>query len=152
MRKLHVDGEMIDVSAEMPILLERLRQELGLVAVYLFGSYGTADQTPLSDVDLALLFRRGAVPDGRRELQLIALATETLHEDDVSVTIVNKAPLALQFKIIADGRRLLVTDAVAHADRVEEIVDRYCDFAVDYERFVEEYDDALAEDLARGTR
>ena len=144
MRKLAVDGRPIDVSEHLPALLDRLRQEPGLLAVYLFGSYGTAHQTPLSDVDLALLFRRSGVPDFDRELELIGLATETLHEEDVSVSILNRAPLALQFKVIAGGRHLLVTDELAHADLVEEIVDRYCDFAIDERAFAREYDRTLS--------
>lgn len=55
-RKIHNTGRMIDVSDHMPALVEMLGDEPGLVAVYLYGSYGTSDQTPLSDVDEARFF------------------------------------------------------------------------------------------------
>lgn len=123
----------------------------GLVAVYLYGSYGTPFQTPLSDVDLALVFAEEQVPQARQHLELIGRITETLQEDDVSVTILNSAPLAFQHKVLAEGRRLLLLDEIAHADFVERTVTRYCDFAIDEARFFEEYDRALIEEFCHGS-
>ena len=42
----------------------------GLIAAWIFGSYGTPYQTPLSDLDLALLFDREHVPDLTRQGQI----------------------------------------------------------------------------------
>lgn len=71
--------------------------------------------------------------------------------DDVSVTILNRAPLAFQHRVLAEGRLLLVRDEVAHADFVERTLTRYGDFAVDEARFFEEYDRALVEEYCGGT-
>ncbi|MGH7589731.1 MAG: nucleotidyltransferase domain-containing protein [Gemmatimonadota bacterium] len=56
---------MIDVSDRLDELASLLENEDDLVAAYLYGSYGTNHQTPLSDVDLALVFRTHAVPTSR---------------------------------------------------------------------------------------
>ena len=146
MRKLHNDGRKIDVSPHLEELDAELRKVPGLAAVYLFGSYGTEHQTPLSDVDLAFVFAEGHVPDGHGHLSLIGTVTGTLHEEDVSVTLLQKSPLALRFSVLSKGRPLFVYDEVALADFVEETIDRYCDFAVDYEPFLREYDRALVEE------
>jgi hypothetical protein len=74
-----------------------------------------------------------------------------LHEDDVSVTLLNRAPLAFQHRVLAQGRRLLVRDEIAHADFLERTVTRYSDFAIDEARFFEEYDRALVEEYCGGT-
>ena len=145
MRKLRNDGEPIRIDDRLDALRAALGEVEGLVAAYLFGSYGTADQTPLSDVDLALVFTRDAVPAFAAEIDLVGLVTGVLGEDDVSVTVLNRAPCAFQRRVLAEGRPLLTTDDVALADFVEEVIDRYCDFAIDREHFLREYDDALRE-------
>ena len=150
-RKIRNTGRAIDVSDRIPALVEMLGNEPGLVAVYLYGSYGTPDQTPLSDIDLGLLFTDDQVPTPKEHVALITRIIGVLREDDVSVTVLNKAPLAFQHRVLAHGRRLLVRDEIAHADFVERTVTRYSDFAVDEARFFEEYDRALVEEYCGGT-
>ena len=150
-RKIRNTGRAIDVSDRIPALVEMLGNEPDLVAVYLYGSYGTPDQTPLSDVDLALLFADDEVPTPKEHVTLIGRIIEALREDDVSVTLLNRAPLAFQHRVLAQGRRLLVRDEIAHADFVERTVTRYGDFAVDEARFFEEYDRALVEEYCGGS-
>ncbi len=150
MRKLRNDGEPIDVTEALVALRRRLAKMPGLVALYLYGSYGTEHQTPLSDVDLAVLFRPDEVPGFKGQLELTGLATEILGQDDVSVTLLNQAPLAFQFKVVSSGRELLVADPIAHADFLEELLDRYGDFSVDYVAFLAEYDRSLREDMLHG--
>lgn len=152
MRKLHNDGRPIDIDDRLPVLEEALRAVPGLAACYLFGSYGTEWQTPLSDVDLALVFRPGRPSELPSELDLIGTVTGSLREDDVSVTVLNRAPLALRFDVLAKGRPLFVFDEIALADFIEETIDRHGDFAVDRDRFLTEYDRALVEDYAHGAR
>ncbi|HET9481868.1 MAG TPA: nucleotidyltransferase domain-containing protein [Candidatus Polarisedimenticolia bacterium] len=145
MRKLHNDGRMIDVSDRLTALSARLEGEAGLAAVYLYGSYGTAYQTPLSDVDIAFVFRPHAVPDFDEHLRLIGVVTETLAEDDVSVTILNRAPLPFQHQVLRTGRILLVRDEEGLADFKEVVIDRFCDFVFDYEVMLRDYDAGLRE-------
>lgn len=150
MRKLHNDGKPIDVSAHLGRLEAALREVPGLAAVYLFGSYGTKYQTPLSDVDLGLVFTAGGIPDAEAHVTLIVKVTEALREDDVSVTVLNRAPLPLRHKVLAQGRQLFVFDDVALADFIEQTLGRYLDYQVDYARFLREYDTALVEEYGSG--
>ena len=149
-RKLRSDGRPIDVSSRLPDLISALGEVDGVAAVYLYGSYGTPYQTPLSDVDLALVFRPGAVPEFDGILRLVGLVTGALQEDDVSVTILNDAPLPHQLEVLRTGRALQVRDELAHADFVEEVIDRASDFAIDYEAVLRDYDEGLR--LAYGSR
>jgi predicted nucleotidyltransferase len=151
-RKIRNTGRSIDVSEHLPALERAFRQVPGLASVYLFGSYETTSQTPLSDIDIALVFRDGHEPSPGQHMELIGTVTEALREDDVSVTVLNKAPLSFRHKVLAEGRRLLLLDEVAHADFVESTITRYSDFAIDERRFFEEYDRALVEDYGSGSR
>jgi uncharacterized protein len=150
MRKLHNDGRRIEIDDRLPALEEALRGVPGLAACYLYGSYGTEWQTPLSDVDMGLIFRREQAPDFRGELALIGTVTDALREEDVSVTNLNRSPLALRFDVLSKGRPLFVFDEIALADFVEETIDRHADFAVDRDRFLAEYDRALVEEYVHG--
>lgn len=145
MRWLNNDGKPIDIEPYLGALVAELRALPGIVAAYLYGSYGTPLQTPLSDVDLALVFRPEAVPSFKEELRLIGLVTGTLHEDDVSVTILNRSPCTFQYRVLATGRRLLSTDPIALADFVEGVLRRHGDYVIDERRFLAEYDEALLE-------
>ncbi len=150
-RKIRNTGRSIDVSRQLPALESMLAEVPGLAAAYLYGSYGTPFQTPLSDVDIALVFADGRVPSPQQHLELIGRVTQTLREDDVSVTILNNAPLAFRHRVLEQGRRLLVCDEIALADFVEQTISRYYDFAIDEARFFEEYDRALIEEYCHGS-
>jgi predicted nucleotidyltransferase len=150
-RKIRVTGEVLDVAPRLRALERTLREIPGLAAAYIYGSYGTPSQTPLSDLDLALVFAEGCDPSPQQVVELIGRVCEALREDDVSVTVLNHVPLAFQYKVLAEGRRLLLLDEIAHADFVERTVTRYSDFAVDEQRFLEEYDRALVEEYCGGT-
>lgn len=149
-RKIRNTGRAIDVSAHMAELERALMEVRGLAAVYLFGSYGTPFQTPLSDVDIALVFAEDDGSSLLQHLELIGRITEALHEDDVSVTILNRAPLAFRHRVLAEGRLLLLLDEIAHADFLESTITRYSDFAIDEVRFFQEYDRALVEEYCGG--
>lgn len=143
MRKLRNTGEPIDVSGRLDVLVERLRSEPGLAALHLYGSHGTDLQTPLSDVDLAVVFADDSVPGPEDRSRLVGIAMEALGEEDVSLTVLNRAPLPFQHEVLRTGRPLLVRDEFALADFRERAVHRYCDFAIDYEAMRADYDEGL---------
>lgn len=145
MRKLRVDGKPIDIEPYMDDLQACFRKTRGLVAVYLHGSYGTPHQTPLSDVDLALVYRADALPTFEEEMDAIGCITGAAHAEDVSVTTLNRAPAPFQFRVLSTGRLLYCVDRVALADFVEQVLNVHGDYVIDYERFLGEYDAALLE-------
>jgi predicted nucleotidyltransferase len=116
----------------------------------LYGSYGTPDQTPLSDVDLAVLFAPGSEPAASDRLQIVSDIMQTLQEEDVSVTVLNRTPAIFQFRVLETGRQILCKDPVALADFIEQVLSRHADYMIDYRAFLEEYDEALVREYDRG--
>ena len=141
MRKLRNDGRPIRIESRLGELDLRLRGFPGVAAAFLFGSYGTPYQTPLSDVDVAVLFRADAVPAPGAE----AAVMEALAEDDVSLTVLNRVPSVFALRVLRYGRLLPCTDATSLADFTAEVLQRQADFAIPRERFLREYDAALHE-------
>ena len=150
MRKLQTTGEPISIESRMEALQECLQETTGLVAGYLFGSYDTPEQTPLSDVDLAVVFRPDSVPSSGEEFEFRNRVLDAVREDDVSITILNRAPSPFQFKVLTTGRLLYRDDPVVLADFIEGVLNTHCDFAVDYAAFLQEYDATLAEQYGDG--
>jgi predicted nucleotidyltransferase len=64
--------EKIDIDECIPSLVKYLDQQEDVLAAMIYGSYGTEFQTPLSDVDLAILFYRDRKPSVERLLALEA--------------------------------------------------------------------------------
>ncbi|HZD05274.1 MAG TPA: hypothetical protein VE173_10160, partial [Longimicrobiales bacterium] len=70
--------------------------------------------------------------------------------EDVSLTFLNRAPLPFQHEVLRTGRALLVRDDIALADFREFVIDRYCDFAIDYRAMLEDYDEGLRQAYGGG--
>jgi predicted nucleotidyltransferase len=126
----HETGKLINVEPFLDDLRAYLKTLDGLVAAWIFGSYGTPDQTPLSDLDIALLYRREAVPDLGGQGEVWERIIDVLHEEDVSVTILNRAPILFQFRVLETGRKLLCRNEIALADFIEYVVSRHADFRI----------------------
>lgn len=131
MRELQPHARADDVRERTPKLVDRFRELPALVAPVLFGSPGTDEETPLSDVDLAVLFREDAQSDGRERVRLTGLASEILRYDDVSLAFLRRSSPPLQHEILRTGRPLRVADEVAWANVREAVVGRYWDFVID---------------------
>lgn len=144
-RRIRVTGEPIKVDDRLAGLGEVFARHAGVVAAYLYGSYGTADQTPLSDVDLAIVYRPDREPTRDEERQLVEDILDALGEDDVSVTNLNAADVMFQFNVVEGGRLLYCRDPVALADFHERVFKLHGDFIIDYQEFVREYDRTLVE-------
>ena len=143
-------GKAIDVEPYLEDLRRYLEDLDGLAVAWIYGSYGTPQQTPLSDLDLALLFQKGRVPDFKRQLEIYGKIPEILHQDDdVSITILNRSPVLFQMRVLQTGRQIVCRDPVALADFVEFVISRHADYIVDHQQFVKEYDQALVERYGR---
>lgn len=150
MRKIHLTGEMLNVDDRMDALLDVCRQTPDLVAAYLFGSYGTEYQTPLSDIDLAFVFRLGHEPDPDAEMDFRGQVLDALQEEDVSIVILNRLPCIFQMKVLRTGRRLYCGDEIALADFAERVMNVHSDYIVHHRRFLADYDAGLRAEYGRG--
>ncbi len=126
---------LIDIDAQLPSLVDYLQRYPGLAAAFLYGSYGTPNQTPRSDVDLALLFEPGPEIKLADQLRLEADIAGILREDDVNVLVLNQAPVPLRFAVLAQNRPLLIRHPEAVADFHELVLNIYGDLILDLEQF-----------------
>ncbi|CAN2041325.1 Nucleotidyltransferase domain-containing protein [Candidatus Magnetomoraceae bacterium gMMP-15] len=113
-------------------------------AIYLFGTYGTEDEWPSSDVDIALLLEcKEAKKTGQLIMSNLRFELEALLNKDVDLINLRQVPTVLQKEIIAANRRVYQADEYA-ADEFDMLTISY------YQKLNEERSEILEEILASG--
>lgn len=113
-------------------------------AIYLFGTYGTADQWPESDVDVAVLLPPPqAKAAGALVLSDLRFALEDRLQREVDLINLRRVPTVLQKEVIAADRRIYCADEYA-ADEFEMLTLSY------YQRLNAERKEIIEDALATG--
>ncbi|HKM16761.1 MAG TPA: nucleotidyltransferase domain-containing protein [Limnochordia bacterium] len=144
MVRLGNSEDRINIEPHMVKIKQYLSDSEGVAAALLFGSYGTPYQTPLSDVDIAVLFRPGYQVSLDQELQISSDLSAISGEEDINLVNLNKAPLTLQFEVLSTGRTLIKKDLYLE-DFHEYVCKRHADYRIDLDQFNRDYDAALRE-------
>jgi len=128
--------------------LEELRAYLVaqsvVAAAFIFGSYGTEYQNPLSDLDIAILLKPESDMGFDTSGPIASSLAGIVGEDDVNVIVLNTAPITLQHEVLSTGR-LLCKKEMYLEDFHEQVCKQYADFKIDLDTFNADYDEALRE-------
>ena len=119
-----------------------------VLAAFLFGSYGTQNQTVVSDIDFAVLFDKRL--ELREEAAFLAKLSNFLGTDRVDLVNLNKAPLNIQFRAVSEGTIVYERDYITTCDYIEKLLGLYQDYAIDLNYYYKEYDEALKEAYSDG--
>lgn len=147
--RLSRNPEKININSHLKDIEKYFNKRADIVAAFLFGSYGTQYQTPLSDVDIAVLFIPGEAINLETELAIMGDLADITGEDDINVVVLNKAPLTVQFEVLKTGK-VLVNKELYLEDFHEYVCKRYADFKIDLDQFNADYDSALREVYLNG--
>ena len=140
------ENKMISLSdQQLASMIDYIRDSKDILAFYIYGSYGTKYQTPLSDLDLAILPMPEAKLDLERELSIEVKLTEIGNSDHVNMINLANVPLTLQMKVLEQGCLLYCADEILLADFTEKVIKLFCDFAPDLEAIYKDYDAGLRE-------
>ncbi len=121
-------------------IVQTLKREKSVIAAYLFGSFQNRTNTPLSDVDIAVLFSEGFFSSTHRidfESHIENLLKERLPDYNFDVKTMNTAPLVIKGKIIANGKLLFATSLKKIADFEEHTLRYYLDFKPEYDKLID---------------
>jgi len=135
----------LNIDSFLPALINYFAGKKDILAAYLYGSYGTEAQTPLSDVDLAVLLASETKQPLFKQIEIESDISKICQSDEINLLLLNNAPLLLQFKVISTGRLLYERDAVALSKFQEIVCKLYADFLPDYLAFARDYDRSLQE-------
>lgn len=124
------------------------RKEKNILTVYLFGSYGTEDQTELSDIDIAILFA-----DTVSMLEELGIAAEIefiLKQGQIDLLNLNKASVILQHRVISTGEKIFERDSLTTADFIENTLKFYFDYGLVYKKFRDDFREELRGEYLNG--
>jgi len=119
-----------------------------VVLAYLYGSQARETVTPSSDVDIAVLFRRGIEADQRFRslIDLMSDLANIFERDDVNVLDLDEGAPLLNNNVRLYGRVIFCVDEKARADFMLHALQRY----VDTEPMRREQNYYLREKIKRG--
>lgn len=152
MVRLSKNLKPININSFFPTLINYFSEEKSILAAYLYGSYGTAAQTPLSDLDMALLLYPGNENNFDKYLEVQSAVCSITQEDDVNIIILNSIPIILQFKILSSGKIIYERDSVKVNYYHEMVCKYYGDYIIDYLQFCQDYDQSLREAYLGGRK
>lgn len=125
------------MNARDVIIKTSLKYYPDLQAIYLFGTYGTDEEWPDSDVDIALLLPwKKAKEAGPLMMSDLRFELESLLNKGVDLINLREVSTVLQKEVIAAGRRIYRADEYA-TDEFEMLVLSY------YQKLSEERRDIL---------
>jgi predicted nucleotidyltransferase len=102
------------VNRETLITKTVLKSYPGAQAIYLFGSYGTEDEWPESDVDVAVLLSPNETKKaGSMVLSDLSIDLQSLLKKDVDLINLRRVSTVLQKEIVAADRRIYTGDLYA---------------------------------------
>lgn len=128
--------------------LVKAYRNLGVIAVYLYGSYARGEPSPFSDVDIAVLLTDD-IPVERYldvELELMDNISRILGHPEVEVRVLNKTPVVFRYEIVRDGRLSYCCDEDARVEFEANTMLEYFDF----KHVLDEYYHHLAKRIEEG--
>ncbi len=134
-------------TGEITLPVDILEEE-GITLAYLFGSQVYGETSPLSDVDLGLVF---ATPpaDPRRSIDAYVRLSEKLtplvKPYPLDLVFLQQTSVELQHEVIAQGRLLYAANDEARGDFEYDVLTRYLDYKPDLDAFYEEVLSAVEE-------
>ena len=112
--------------------VSEIKSKKQIVAFYLFGSYAAGRPTPLSDIDIAVLFDNTIKKDNLFDEKLCLLVELSIifGTDNLDLVILNEAPAGLGYRIIKNGKLLFLRNEAKEQFICfkARLLDRYCDY------------------------
>jgi predicted nucleotidyltransferase len=120
-----------DLDSRIRALAEAWREDPDIAATYLFGSRARSRPGPRSDVDLAIVLRKGLDDDARwrKRLDLTADACRRLGTDAVDLVVLEDAPAVIGHRVLAHGVLLSDREPRRRVQVAEAILRQYLDEA-----------------------
>ncbi len=119
-----------DIEKNIPYLINEIKKISEINALILFGSIAKGSRKPLSDIDLALLFKKGVEKEKYSSIELLVfdIISSILKTEEFDLAILNNAPPKIAYNILKDGKILFVKDKMSFIGFKENIIKYYLDF------------------------
>lgn len=133
-----------NIKDKMQELTTYIKQNKNIIALYIFGSYGTKYQHENSDLDFAILYKDR--PSLFEELEIESDISQIFHRDDIDVVNLNKAPIDMSHQVLYTGDLLFCRDEILLADFKEKVFNIYGDYGIVLKKFYDDFQEGLREE------
>ncbi|MFN3699354.1 MAG: type VII toxin-antitoxin system MntA family adenylyltransferase antitoxin, partial [Dictyoglomus sp.] len=118
-----------------------------IIALFIFGSFGTEEENYQSDIDLAILYE-DYIPL-KEELNIETEIVKILEREDIDILNLNKAPLDLKMEVISEGDLIYCKNEIKLSDFKERVFDFYADYEPVLRKFYEDYIEGIRNERSR---
>lgn len=120
----------MELNHRLSNIIETIKAHPDVVADYLFGSHARGEETPMSDVDIAVILEN---PTPECEAEIGSLASS-----QIDVVLFHRLPLHIKFEVFKHGRELFIRDEEKLAEIKLEVMREYLDTSPMYRRISSE--------------
>jgi len=119
-----------DCMRRIPVLIERISNDIDIVALFAFGSIATGRLKPLSDLDFGVFLseKLNRLKRFDKHLELIGTFNTVFKTDEVDLVLMNNAPMKFCYDILKTGKLVHCRHPGDLVDFSEKIVKLYLDF------------------------
>jgi predicted nucleotidyltransferase len=103
-----------------------LKKNPAVAAALLFGSQASGQASPESDIDIALLYNKNAVPSAFDMLTLAQELSDLMHKE-VDIVLLNEASPIIAMQAVKNGVPLFISDQKAYQNFEVQLITDYAD-------------------------
>ena len=129
-------------------LVDYFKNETTVNSAYIFGSFGSGRQTPLSDLDIAVLYNEN-IPL-IKEMRHTAEISSLLKREKIDLINLGKAPIHLQHEILSTGVKIFDRIPEQTQDFIENMLEIYHDYQGILMKYRQDLREGLLEDYLNG--
>lgn len=143
-RRNKIDIEHVKKAIED---LEKFFSRFGkkIIVAYLFGSFALGRYTPLSDIDIAVLFDENLSQEAIKELEndIIDGLIKIFKTDEIDLIVLDNVPLSVKYGVLKTAKIVYCTNIEKTVDFQTEVISKYLDIKSYREEFYREFLKAL---------
>ena len=113
-------------------VVSRLKKIPEVKAIYLFGSYATGKQKPISDIDICVIAEKDI--QRAKKLEILSYAGRK-----IEISLYSDIPISIKAKIFKEGISLFSRNKRFLADEKLSAMKEYLDFKPTLDRFARKY-------------
>jgi hypothetical protein len=120
----------MELNHKLSKIIETIKAHPNIIAIYLFGSHAKGDDTPLSDIDIAVIMEN---PSSEDEAEIGSLASP-----QIDVVLFHRLPLHIKHEVFRYGREIFVRDEEKLLEIKLKVMSEYLDTSRMYKQISSE--------------
>ena len=109
----------MELNEKISKIIEIIKSDPNVIAIYLFGSHAKGEATPLSDIDIAVILKN---PTSESEADIGSLSSP-----EIDVVLFHRLPLHIRYEVFKYGKEIFVRDEEKLLEIKLKVIREYLD-------------------------